>query len=258
MTFNSIRSSQFAGNLSEYATVITNDYSDIKWNNHINIAVYVGTFDPPHLNHKMVVESVFATGFIDAVIIVPTYKHCCKNNISSFDDRFNMLLSMFENTLDVAISPIEKELCELHEKNVNYTHDTLTLLNRQLPNATLYLTIGSDLFESFSTWDNVDMYLNQNIIVVCRDKYPIYTTDTLTEKLLDNNKLTIIGKDMPLSNINSTTIRVKIADDNTQDLIGIVPASLLQYISNKSSLLDHYKKNKTSTRDIRSYFTQTK
>jgi nicotinate-nucleotide adenylyltransferase len=229
-----------SSHLFKYGTVITNDETKINWNDNIHIAVYVGTFDPPHLNHKMVVDSVLATNFINAVIIVPTYNHCFKNNVSPFLDRFNMLVNMFENTPNVGISQIEKELSELYGTSVNYTYDTLKLLQKQLPNATLHLTIGSDLFKSVDSWYNQDIYLNQNFIVIYRDTYPISMTHNFTAHLLKNNKLIIIGKDFPLPNMNSTSIRLKIVEGKINELTTCLAPSVVNYIYNKPSLLKHY------------------
>jgi len=200
-----------------------------------NIAVYVGTFDPPHIGHKIVVESLLLTDFIDGVIIVPTYKHCYKNNISSYDDRIKMLENMFDTN-------IEKELCESNNFEINYTYDTLHILQEKLPHSKLYLTIGSDLLQKIDLWYNRDIYMNYFIIVICRDTYPINITHDFIQQLLINNKLTIIGQELPFTNINSTLIRKHIVNSKKNNLIGIVPSKVLDYIFNNTHLLEHYKK----------------
>ncbi len=233
---------QNGNNILSYQNIISCSHTNIEWNFKNNIAIYIGTFDPPHIGHKMVVDSLLMSGFIDAVIIVPTYKHCFKENISKFNDRMKMLLDTFDNTINVAISNIERELCEIYNIEINYTYDTLNRLQEQLPKSKLYLTVGSDLLQKIDIWHNREIYLNYNIIVICRDTYPISISNDFIQQLLINDKLIIIGQDLPFSNINSTLIRKNIANSIFNTLIGIIHSKVLEYIYNNTELLEHYKK----------------
>jgi nicotinate-nucleotide adenylyltransferase len=112
------------------------------------IAVYGGSFDPPHLGHAMVVSHLLLNEpEITTVLVVPCFQQTGKNLID-FEHRFKMCQSNFGWLPKVVISRIEQEIGE-----ESLTYRTISVLMQIYPDATLRFVMGSDLVESAPTWE---------------------------------------------------------------------------------------------------------
>ncbi|MBK7823109.1 MAG: adenylyltransferase/cytidyltransferase family protein [Tessaracoccus sp.] len=54
------------------------------------IAIYGGSFDPPHVGHLLVAAHVLATQPIDVLWFVPTHTHMLGKPLTAFAHRFEM------------------------------------------------------------------------------------------------------------------------------------------------------------------------
>src|SRR5689334_21282953 len=104
------------------------------------IAVYGGSFDPPHLGHTLACAYVLATAAVDRVIVVPVGAHAFSKALSPFDDRFHMCELAFSDFKRVELSRVEQQL-----PAPNFTLHTLEALRAQHPSDSLRLVLGSDL-----------------------------------------------------------------------------------------------------------------
>ena len=105
----------------------------------IKTVVFGGTFDPPHIGHKHLLESVMSEGYDSAIVIpaaVPPHKTRDGND---FENRFSLTKQMFADMPNVTVSDIENK-----RDGKSYTFDTLSILREQYPDRKLYLLMGSE------------------------------------------------------------------------------------------------------------------
>lgn len=200
-----------------------------------NVCLYVGSFDPPHIGHQIVATILLNQSDIDYLVIIPTYNHCFKDNVSDFKHRLNMLKICFKNLTNVIISPIEKDIITPTQKNL--TCDTIDYFKQQYPNVNIKLAMGSDLFNTFSTWKNLSRYTDVNIKIIIRQNYPL---DPTNMEIIQNQKIKfdVINELFHIPNISSSLIKKNIHQNKSNN--GLISNSVLNYIY-KSDLLKTYK-----------------
>lgn len=112
----------------------------------MNIALYGGSFDPPHTGHMRVVEAALSALPIDRLIIVPAYQNPLKQTVCApAHKRLEWLRALFGKMPKVEISDFE--ICQ--NRSV-YTIETVKHFREE--NGNLYLIIGADNLENLSQW----------------------------------------------------------------------------------------------------------
>lgn len=112
----------------------------------MNIALYGGSFDPPHIGHVRVVEAALAVLPIDRLIIVPAYKNPFKQSIyAPANKRFEWLRKLFADIPKVEISDFE-----IRQNRSVTTIETVEHFHHFYE--TIYLIIGADNLEKLSQW----------------------------------------------------------------------------------------------------------
>ena len=120
----------------------------------MRVAVYGGSFNPPHRGHLAIARTVLERGLADSVWFLPCRRNPLKPDGPAFSesDRAEML------RLAIADEPEEfrrrMNVCEIEFRMPvpSYTIDTLRELKRLNPDATLRLLIGGDSLNSFGRW----------------------------------------------------------------------------------------------------------
>lgn len=134
----------------------------------MKLALYGGSFDPPHAGHVAVVQEALRVLPIDKLIIVPASRNPFKPSVVVDGAiRFGWLKEIFSSFEKVVISDFEIA----HERSV-YTIETV---KHYAPFCDeLYLIIGADNLEKLSTWHDFDE-LNAMVhwVVAARDGIPI-------------------------------------------------------------------------------------
>ena len=75
------------------------------------LAVYGGSFDPPHIAHVLVASWALAMGEVDSVIVLPTLEHALgKTAGASFEQRLAMCERAFACLRGVQVSGLEQTL----------------------------------------------------------------------------------------------------------------------------------------------------
>lgn len=112
----------------------------------MNIALYGGSFDPPHIGHVRVVEAALAALPIDRLIIVPAYQNPLKQKVcASAHKRLEWLKVLFGDMPKVEISDFE-----IRQNRSVYTIETVEHFRNK--DGTIYLIIGADNLENLSQW----------------------------------------------------------------------------------------------------------
>ena len=132
------------------------------------IALYGGSFDPPHLAHEAIVKALRELGFIDKVVVMPTYLNPFKETYTAPAElRLQWLQDIFSSYKDVEVSSYEVDL----KKKVPTIMTVKHLLNSY---DKIYLVIGADNLKSLHQWYNYDELKKLvTFIVVTRDQIEI-------------------------------------------------------------------------------------
>ncbi len=110
-------------------------------------AVFGGSFNPPHVGHVLAVSYVLSVHPVDAVLVVPVYRHVFGKALASFEDRLAMCRLAMEWIPGVTVSDIEREL-----GGESRTLHTLEALSRADPRRDLRLIIGADVLDDLPKW----------------------------------------------------------------------------------------------------------
>ncbi|HRE90590.1 MAG TPA: nicotinate-nicotinamide nucleotide adenylyltransferase, partial [Myxococcota bacterium] len=108
------------------------------------VALYGGSFDPPHNGHVLLATWVLsrATPPLDALWLLPAAGHAFGKALTPFQTRVAMLERAFAHLgPKVRVEPIENTL-----PTPSYTVDTVRALCAQHPGTEFSLIMGSDAF----------------------------------------------------------------------------------------------------------------
>ena len=118
----------------------------------MKIAIYGGSFNPPHIAHAMVINWLKLTGIVDEVWLVPVFEHafekfmrrdCMPTRIECIGVQL-----MAQDIGDgVCVSSIESEL-----PTPSYSIDTLLALQARHPQHSFRLVVGADVVEHLPKW----------------------------------------------------------------------------------------------------------
>jgi nicotinate-nucleotide adenylyltransferase len=132
------------------------------------LAIYGGSFDPPHVGHTLAAAFVLASQPVDQLIVVPTARHPFAKQLAPFQDRVEMCRLAMRDLKRVEVSTIEDEL-----DGPSLTLRTLESLAARSPSAQLRFIIGSDLVAETSSWHGFDRVCAlAPLIVVNRAGFP--------------------------------------------------------------------------------------
>ncbi len=116
----------------------------------MRMALFGGSFDPPHLAHLRVARAAMDRLALDRVLFAPTGRQPLKQGgAASFADRLAMVELLLRGEPRFAASEIDAP----REDAPNYTVDTLARLRPSLPAGTeLLFLAGADSFLSLAHW----------------------------------------------------------------------------------------------------------
>lgn len=125
-------------------------------------AVFGGTFNPPHLAHLIVAQSVRETLGLDTIVFVPTAVHPFKGEAeASPRDRAAMA------ELAVAGDPtMTVDRLEIQRGGTSFTVDTLRQLEEREPDTRWALVVGRDILDELPEWREVERLPDLAEIVV--------------------------------------------------------------------------------------------
>jgi nicotinate-nucleotide adenylyltransferase len=115
------------------------------------LAVFGGSFDPPHVGHVFLAAYALSIAGVDKVLAAPTFEHAFGKPLTAFEHRMEMCRRAFAALPAVEVSPVEREL--------GGTSRTLRLLHelaRRHPDHQLRLLIGSDILAESARWQGFD------------------------------------------------------------------------------------------------------
>ena len=115
------------------------------------VAVFGGSFNPPHVAHLLAAVYALASAPIDAVLVVPVFQHPFAKELAPYDDRLEMCRLALEWVPGVEVSTVEREL-----GGESLTLRTLEHLAAQHPSWSLRLLVGADVLPDLPKWHRFD------------------------------------------------------------------------------------------------------
>jgi len=176
----------------------------------MRIALFGGSFNPPHLGHELAALYVLETAGVDELWLMPTFRHPFDKALEPFEDRLAMCrLAAAALGPRARVLDIERELGE-----ESRTLRTVRALQARHPEHQFALVIGADLVAETATWYGAEeLRATVPFIVVGRSGH-------------DAGPGASAAVDMPA--VSSTEIRRALAGGRSA--AGLVSRSVLDYI----------------------------
>ncbi|HEY1694771.1 MAG TPA: nicotinate-nicotinamide nucleotide adenylyltransferase [Polyangiaceae bacterium] len=175
----------------------------------MNVAVFGGSFNPPHVAHAMACRIVAARDDVDRVLVVPAFRHPFAKELAPYADRVAMCRIATNGVADVEVSTLEADL-----GGESRTLRTLEWLVANHPGWNLRLVIGADILAETHKWFGFD--------AIVRLAPPLV--------------LARAGVDTPgagpqvLPDVSSTLVRDAVARGDWDGLRPLLPPGVLAYI----------------------------
>lgn len=169
------------------------------------VGLYFGSFNPIHLGHLIIADSMLQSGMFDEIRFVVSPHNPLKSpdTLAPEEDRAKMCELAIGNINGLNVSRIEFQL-----ERPSYTIHTLDALQKEEPEVKFHIIIGEDSLLQFHQWKDYHRILNE---------YKVYV---FPRTMIEENRAFIRSQnypvefiDAPLIEISSTFVRRRIQQD---------------------------------------------
>jgi nicotinate-nucleotide adenylyltransferase len=155
------------------------------------VAIFGGSFDPPHAGHQEIVQKAIETLEIDKLLIVPAYLNPFKtSSLAHAEQRLDWCHQIFDSIPGVLVDDYE-----IRQGRSTTTSQSVKHFQKRYD--VKYLIIGSDNLSTLTKWHAFE-WLNDTVtwVIVPREGYTLETDKLHSWQLLT-----------PCSDASSTRIR---------------------------------------------------
>ncbi|MDR1695476.1 MAG: nicotinate (nicotinamide) nucleotide adenylyltransferase [Endomicrobium sp.] len=130
------------------------------------IAVFGGSFDPPHKAHVQIAKEALKAFDLKKVIFVPAYAAPHKTKqYADISDRIEMLkIALASENPDKT----EIGLYEARQRRKVYSYETLDHFKKIYPDNEIFMIIGSDSLLDLPGWKNIEYLASQYKFIVAK------------------------------------------------------------------------------------------
>ncbi len=192
------------------------------------VALFGGSFNPPHVAHVLAVAWALSAGGADKVWVIPTGGHPFGKPLAPFEDRMELCRRAFACFGDrVDILDVERE------PRVHFSVETVERLRQQHPNVEFRWLMGSDALAQTDQWRQFDRLKRlAPPMVIGRRGFPLpedATPPAAPDPTADARP------SLMLPDLSSTMIRSWLAGGPSERtrLEGLLPAAVLRYIDER-------------------------
>jgi len=185
----------------------------------VKIALFGGSFDPPHLGHLAFARVALDALAPDRLLWMPAGRQWQKPDqiMAAGEHRVQMVQHLIAGEPRFAVDDRE-----LHRRGPSFTADTLNEFTRQYPGAELMFLIGQDQYARLPTWYRAETVAALATLVVV----PRAGEAVVTPPGMPAHRLRVL--DLPDTPISSTAVREAIARGD--DISPLVGADVASYI----------------------------
>src|SRR3954466_10537342 len=112
-----------------------------------SVAIYGGSFDPPHVSHVLAAVYALKIGGFERVLVVPVFEHAFHKQLTAFEHRSRMCELAFAGIDGIEVSRVERDL-----STPSLTLRTLEHLAQLHPDWSMRLLVGSDVLGDTAKW----------------------------------------------------------------------------------------------------------
>lgn len=192
----------------------------------MRVALFGGTFDPPHCGHLKIAGAAADALKLDLILFAPTGRQPLKQGrtSTSYADRLHMTDLACGEDERFQVSTID---APQPDGLPNYTVDTLARLQREMPEAVLFNLVGADSFFDLRRWREPDRLLElAEWIVVSRPGFSLEDLSSLHLTRQQRSRIYLLQN--VNEDISATGLRERLrAGDPCTDLL---PATVADYI----------------------------
>jgi len=175
-----------------------------------------GTFNPPHLGHLTIAESVRDHFSYDTLVLVPSFNPAHKEieNHVTYEQRRKMVELTIQGRNGIFISD-----CEFERRGISYSIDTIRYLKDVYTGGEKPgLIIGDDLVAGFHRWHQAGQLALEADIIICHRGEPADLDFPYPHIYFQN----------PIVQASSTEIRNLLKANGTTE--GLLHPDVLEYI----------------------------
>ena len=192
----------------------------------MKICLFGGTFDPPHIGHLLIAQTICEVENFDKILFIPAFTPSHKNDITPVDHRIEMVKIAINDNPNFEYSDVD-----ILRNVVSYTIDSILDIKQNfgLKREEVYYLMGSDSLIDLKNWKSPKKILKEcNVIVAIR---PGFRPSDIPNWILQN----VHFANIPRFELSSTKIRSRWKKDLTIRYMVTLP--IWEYI-NKNNLYD--------------------
>jgi nicotinate-nucleotide adenylyltransferase len=178
----------------------------------VNVFLFGGSFNPPHIAHVLAVSYVLATEDVGQVAVVPCYLHPFAKELAPFESRFAMCELAMGWLPRTRVLRVEEEL-----GGESRTLRTVEHLRKVHPDWRLRLVLGADVLLEGPRWQGFDR-----------------VTELAPPVILGRAGIATPDAPRPvLPEVSSSAIREAIRAGRARDIAALLPRGVLAYIESQ-------------------------
>jgi nicotinate-nucleotide adenylyltransferase len=186
----------------------------------MNITLFGGSFNPPHLGHLIVIHQ--ASELIpdmDQLWVLPAYRHTFQKNLAPAQHRLEMCQRLVDEANKFS-SGVKLSRLEVDNKLSGETYEAVRLLKKESPKHSFSFLMGSDQLKSFKKWGNWTKLLEQM-------PFFVYPRAGYKNRIGFPNMTLLHSATQVVTNISSTLIRERIK--KALPISHLLPDQVLKY-----------------------------
>lgn len=197
------------------------------------VGIFGGTFDPIHMGHLIVAETIMDEFSLEKVVFIPAAvpPHKLDRQVSAARHRYMMTMLATCSNPRFQVSDME-----MHRQGPSYSRDTLGQLTEEHGSDTdFYFIVGADSVENLHTWNRIDELLSLCHFIGASRPGCMPDMERIGKRF-GNLADRIHCLETPELEISSTEIRHRVRQGKT--IRYIVPDAVEQYIYKEKLYVD--------------------